>query len=602
MSVGAVAANEQVEGLPFHLFLWVTAPTSSISPRDIQVFLRMLDNGSWCQSRWARENLHRTQERYSSAWTVEALSRSKRDLERLHAGLRSLRELIPHAEVEATRTDLQRLAEATARASGGLLGPSSLRRERREALLVFSALANAVLATPEESPRPVAATNGGMGAPSTPGAPGPRPASAVRPRRRVRCVQVMDETADVRTFRFAPLAPGSFEYLPGQFMTVEVEANGEVMKRSYTIASSPTRPGLLEITVKRVPGGRVSNWLHDNLRVGDEVTVGPPAGKFSCEIGPKAEKLLFISGGSGITPVMSMTRFMHDNADPRDVVFLYSARNESDLIFKDELSFIAARSTNFRTVFTLTNAPPDWRGFRGRISTALIEDAVPDFRQRSVYLCGPTPFMETVRQALAATDFPMASFHAESFGGPRASAAVSAAAPSATGEAPAAVAAPSSPAISMESLPPGLAATTSPPPPAERPRRSSQLLGILPRPRLTLISDPAGARPMPSPANTLGTPAGGAPAGGGGATAVVFNTSGREARACAGETILEAAEALGLSLPSACRSGVCGTCKTRKISGSVKMSCEDGLDPGDRSAGYILACTAEPVDRVVLEA
>jgi len=597
MSVGAVAANEQVEGLAFHLFLWVTAPAGSIAERDIQVFLRMLDNGSWCQSRWARENLYRTHERYASVWTVESLSRSRRDLEQLHAGLRSLRELLPNDEVVATRTDLQRLAEATARASGGLLGPGSLRRERREALLVFSALVNAVLATPEESPRTVAASTGSLGPTGAPVASGARPpASAARTRRRVRCVQVTDETADVRTFRFAPLAPGPFEYLPGQFMTVEVEASGEVLKRSYTIASSPTRPGLLEITVKRVPGGRVSNWLHDNLRVGDEVTVGPPAGKFSCEIGPKAEKLLFISGGSGITPVMSMSRFMHDNADPRDVVFLYSARNESDLIFKDELAFIAARSSHFRTVFTLTNAPADWRGFRGRISTALIEDAVPDFRQRSVYLCGPTPFMETVRQALAATDFSMANFHAESFGGPRAPAAGTKAV-SAEAAVPSAVER-STPGASVEALPPGLAAAS--PSLTERPRRSSQLLGILPRPRLTLISDPSGALPMPSPANTPGMPAPGA--GSGAATAVVFNTSGREARACAGETILETAESLGLALPSACRSGVCGTCKTRKISGSVKMSCEDGLDPGDRSAGYILACTAEPVDRVVLEA
>jgi len=290
---------------------------------------------------------------------------------------------------------------------------------------------------------------------------------------------------------------------------------------------------------------------------------------------------------------MSMSRFMHDNADPRDVVFLYSARNESDLVFKDELAFIAARSTHFRTVFTLTNAPADWRGFRGRISTALIEDAVPDFRQRAVYLCGPTPLMETVRQALAATDYPMANFHAESFGGPRAAApSPAAAAEAASGADPAERPALTGPA---EALSPR--AVDGAPAPAERPRRSSQLLGILPRPRLTLITDPAGAVPLPTPANTPGTPP-----SGGLATAVVFNTSGREARGCAGETILEAAEALGLSLPSACRSGVCGTCKTRKLSGSVKMSCEDGLDPGDRSAGYILACTAEPVDRVVVEA
>lgn len=575
MSVSAVTANEQVEGLPFHLFLWVTAPASSIGPRDVQVFLRMLDNGSWCQSRWARENLYRTHQRYAAAWTVEALSRARRDLEQVHAGLRSLREVLPDADVAATRTDLQRLAEATARASGGILGQAGLRRERREALLVFSALADAILTAPEDGAR----------APGTPtGTGGGRsPAPGARPRQRVRCVQVMNETANVRTFRFAPVTPGRFEYLPGQFMTVEIEAAGEILRRSYTIASSPTRPGLLEITVKRVPGGRVSNWLHDHLRVGDEVTVGTPAGKFSCELGPKADKLLFISGGSGITPVMSMARFIHDNADPRDVVFLYSARNESDLVFKDELAYIAARCRHFRTVFTLTNAPADWRGFRGRISAAMIEDAVPDFRQRAVFLCGPTPLMETVRQALGSMSFPMASFHAESFGGARAT---------------------SAPAASASAAAPG-AETVAPVAP-ERPRRSSQLLGILPRPRLTLVND-AGAA-IPTPANSTGTPARGTPAQPGAgapaaaAAAVVFSTSGREARNCAGETILETAEALGLSLPSACRSGVCGTCKTRKVSGTVKMSCQDGLDPDDRSAGYILACTAEPLDRVIVEA
>ena len=83
---------------------------------------------------------------------------------------------------------------------------------------------------------------------------------------------------------------------------------------------------------------------------------------------------------------------------------------------------------------------------------------------------------------------------------------------------------------------------------------------------------------------------------------MVFSTSGLEAMASAGETLLETAEKLGLSLPSACRTGVCGTCKTRKLSGNVKMSCDDGLDPDDRATGYVLACTAQPIDRVVVEA
>src|SRR4051812_37339847 len=106
MSLGAVATNDQLEGLALQLFLWVAGPGAAISARDVQVFLRMVDNGSWCQSRWARENLYRCRERHESAWNLEALSRMRRDLEQLHAALRSLREAVTADELPAVRTDL----------------------------------------------------------------------------------------------------------------------------------------------------------------------------------------------------------------------------------------------------------------------------------------------------------------------------------------------------------------------------------------------------------------------------------------------------------------------------------------------------------------
>ena len=126
----------------------------------------------------------------------------------------------------------------------------------------------------------------------------------------------------------------------------------------------------------------------------------------------------------------------------------------------------------------------------------------------------------------------------------------------------------------------------------ERRAPSSALLGLLPRPRLVLVAKPAHATPAPVAAA----------ASDGAKAAVVFTASGREATGCADATILETAEGLGLPIPSACRVGVCGTCKTRKVSGTVRMDCEDGLDAADRSGGFILACTAHPVDRVTIEA
>ena len=411
---GDVAGNYGLDGLPLHIFLWIAGRSGTISPREVQVFRRMLDHSGWCQSRWARENLYRTHERYASSWNVDALSRMTRDLEALQIGLRCLREILTLSEAALVRVDLIRLAEATARASGGLLGHAALRREQKDALLVFAALAEAFLLASDDRVRSAPAALAAV--PATAEA-APARARTQAKRMPVRCVQVIDETADVKTFRFMPIAEGRLEYQPGQFVTLEIPIGEEIVRRSYTIASSPTRPNVIEVTVKRVPGGRISNWLHDNLNVGAQLTISGPLGSFSCQSTTTTDKLLLISGGSGITPVMSMSRYLHDVADPRDVVFLYSARTERDLIFREELAFLAARHPRFRPLFTLTNpGSTAWTGLTGRISARLIEDAVPDFRERTVFLCGPTPFMDTVKGALTEAEFPMANFHAESFG------------------------------------------------------------------------------------------------------------------------------------------------------------------------------------------
>ena len=569
--MGEVACNDGLDGLPLHIFLWIAGRASAITPREVQVFLRMLDHSGWCQSRWARDNLYRTHERYATSWGVEALSRMTRDLEALQLGLRRLREVVTLAEATSVRADLLRLAEATARASTGLLGHASLRREQRDALLVFAALSEALLLAPDDRVRPAPKPTVVTGRSPLRGEPNP----ATKARHSLRCVQVIDETPDIKTFRLAFPSDARLSYHPGQFASVEIVDGAETLRRSYTIASSPSRPNVIELTIKRVQQGRMSNWLHDNLKVGDQIAISGPMGRFSCQLEQTTDKLLFISAGSGITPVMSMSRYLHDTADPRDVVFLYSARTEQDLVFRDELHFIANRNPHFRPVFTLTGAGSQaWPGLTGRISATSLEDAAPDFRERTVFLCGPSAFMETVRRELISADFPMANFHAESFGGSRAPRAAT----------------PSGVAVDADA---------GPQPATGRKTRPSGLLDILPAPRLVLVRAEAAA--VKAEAEVARSPSAPGPSAAPGA-AVVFSASGRETSARASETILEAAEGLGLPIPSACRVGVCGTCKTRKLSGTVSMDCEDGLDPGDRSGGFILACTARPVDRVTVEA
>ena len=131
------------------------------------------------------------------------------------------------------------------------------------------------------------------------------------------CRAVREETQDVKTFVLSPRSARRFQYQPGQFLTYAFEIGGETIHRCYTISSAPTRPDTISITVKRVAGGPVSNWLHDNLRVGGEVKALGPMGSFSCFVHP-ARRYLFLSGGSGITPLMSMASTFHDLGEPRD--------------------------------------------------------------------------------------------------------------------------------------------------------------------------------------------------------------------------------------------------------------------------------------------
>jgi len=255
----------------------------------------------------------------------------------------------------------------------------------------------------------------------------------------LRCVRITHETADAKTFTFVaepvaepmaePVAEPAivFDYQPGQFVNLELEINGDTVLRSYSISSSPTRPYTLEITVKRVPApidqphappGLVSNWLHDTLKVGSRVKISGILGKFTCFPNP-ALKLLMISAGSGITPMMSMSRWIADTAGETDVVFFHSARTPGDIIFRQELEFMAARLDNFHLAIATTQSQSGqpWYGYRGRLNEAMLQLIAPDFRDRTVYVCGPEGFMQSVKTMLERLNFPMQNYFEESFGG-----------------------------------------------------------------------------------------------------------------------------------------------------------------------------------------
>ena len=233
----------------------------------------------------------------------------------------------------------------------------------------------------------------------------------------VKCCQIIEETHDAKTFRFITSPPTTFNYKPGQFVTLELEINGKLVKRSYSIYSTPSRPHNLEITVKRVPSGLVSNWLHDKFTVGDQITISPPTGNFTIRDNPNS-KFMFISAGSGITPMMSMSRWLCDTIPNADITFVHSAKTVRDIVFRQELELMASRNAYFQLAVTLTGSEynPIWLGYTGRLNEAMIKAMSYDLQERIVYVCGPDSFRESVKAILEELGFPMQNYHEESFG------------------------------------------------------------------------------------------------------------------------------------------------------------------------------------------
>jgi glycine betaine monooxygenase B len=351
------------------------------------------------------------------------------------------------------------------------------------------------------------------------------------------CTAVSDVTHDVKNFVFEPEGDQLFEFDAGQFLTLMLDIDGTPVNRCYTISSPPTRPNRIAITVKRVVGGKVSNWVHDNIVPGSKVTALAPLGAFTLTSRP-AEKLLFLSAGSGITPLMSMLRTLYDLGSDADVVFLHSARTPSDIVFRSELAAIEMFMPNLRVVHVCEADYPSerWGGMRGRLSPTMLHTIVPDLLERTIFNCGPVPYMDAVRRILGELDYDLGNYHEESF----------------TFDDPATP-------------------------------------GATPPPEGVAYEDIAVAAP---PAGDDGVAT----------YSVEFTKSGRTVTCRADENVLDVALAAGVRLPSSCSQGMCGTCKLPKLSGEVEMNHNGGIRPREIAAGKILVCCSKPLSDLSLDA
>ncbi len=229
--------------------------------------------------------------------------------------------------------------------------------------------------------------------------------------------ELIDETPRVRSVVMdVPDWPG---HLAGQHVDVRLTADdGYQTQRSYSIASPPDDAKRITVTVERIDDGEVSPFLTGEVRVGDMLEFrGPIGGYFVWEVtigGP----LLLVAGGSGVCPLMAMVRHRAARGSSVPTRLLYSARSLDDLIYRDELDGLAAANDGLELRYTLTREqPPGWSGYRRRVDREML-DAVawPPWEHALTFVCGPTPLVESVAEALVQLGHDAARIKTERFG------------------------------------------------------------------------------------------------------------------------------------------------------------------------------------------
>jgi ferredoxin-nitrite reductase len=236
----------------------------------------------------------------------------------------------------------------------------------------------------------------------------------------LRVIEVIEETHDTKTVRLENADGRIPTHRPGQHVKVRVEAPGGPTWRSFTVSSPPTRPHIIEVTVKRNASGVVSNAIH-TLRAGDSLTIKGPQGRFVFDPEAHREPLVFAVAGSGVTPAMSILRTIADRQFDLPVTLLYGVRTRDDIIFARELEGLRLRLAQLRLVIALTRPDPSWEGEVGRVGPELMTRHVPEPAPARYFLCGPGDLRETLSAWLAEQGVPADRIHSEMFGKARTS-------------------------------------------------------------------------------------------------------------------------------------------------------------------------------------
>jgi predicted ferric reductase len=226
--------------------------------------------------------------------------------------------------------------------------------------------------------------------------------------------RVLPAGADSTCVEIMPSAEPSFAYLPGQFVIVAFQCDRISSEpHAFTLSSTPSRPGMLQLTIRAC-----GDWTRDvgRLQPGDRALVQGPFGRFGHLFAGPNRPLIMIAGGIGITPMLSMLRFMADRSDPRPITLIWSNRSNAHVVFADEMDVLAAKLTGLRRIpiFTRNTGNGKRSGRLDRRSLELLLDGCS--RGSAVFICGPPRMMTQVKTDLNTLGFPARSIFTEVFG------------------------------------------------------------------------------------------------------------------------------------------------------------------------------------------
>ncbi|MBY8862192.1 2Fe-2S iron-sulfur cluster binding domain-containing protein [Nocardia sp. CA2R105] len=237
---------------------------------------------------------------------------------------------------------------------------------------------------------------------------------------RTEVVAIEPVTKDIVSLRLRPVEPATYEFRSGQYSDLRIPGTEE--HRSFSMATTQSTSEHIEFLIKKYPGGRFAGLLDDGISVGDEMSLTGPYGSFTLKEG-HVLPLVFIGGGAGMAPILSLLRHMSETGNTRRVHFYYGARTPRDLFYLDEILDIGAQLTDFEFVACLSESMDPQR-IPGSITveegnvTDVVRRREPGIGKTEVYLCGPPPMVDAALELLESGGTPKDQIFYDKFTSP----------------------------------------------------------------------------------------------------------------------------------------------------------------------------------------